>query len=614
MDYFSILNLKQEPFSNSPDPDFFFHSREHQECLQKLELSILLRRGLNVIIGDVGTGKTTLCRQLIRRFAKRDEITTHLILDPLFVDAHELLTAVGKMLMGPKATLGSNEWQIKEQIKQFLFKSGVKEDKTTVLIIDEGQKIPVFCLEILREFLNYETNEFKLLQIIIFAQKEFENAVKKYANFADRINLYHYLKPLSFRDTRMMIKFRLEKSKEANKKIEIFSYPALLKIYRITEGYPRKIINLCHHCILAMIVQNRSKVSAALVRSCIKRAFPREPRRWKGAIATAAAAVFAAFILLSFHFRVPDKLRAMWPDNVTASQSESQQNEQTMAADVKDQQNTPGAADTQNESEATFAAETETTAADSRVTVSEPDSPAKTEQIASLSPGPGAADSDDTAPVESAQAGGQNAALDSMETDPEPQKEIQTVGRSATYDPMLGNITLKRNDTLSRVIQQVYGNYNSRYFRSLILANPVIDDPDRVDVGQTIYLPAIPVSVGPTYQKAWWIQLAEKDNLQAAFDYLRNYPENEPAVRMIPYWNNQKGNRFAIILKAHFSDEDSARQQLSHLPAELITQGRVLSRWENDTVFFANPFSGRRAELSSILKSAAEESAAPAVY
>ena len=74
MDYFSILNLKQEPFSNSPDPDFFFHSREHQECLQKLELSILLRRGLNVIIGDVGTGKTTLCRQLIRRFAKRDEI------------------------------------------------------------------------------------------------------------------------------------------------------------------------------------------------------------------------------------------------------------------------------------------------------------------------------------------------------------------------------------------------------------------------------------------------------------------------------------------------------------------------------------------------------------
>ena len=619
MDYFSILNLKQEPFSNSPDPDFFFHSREHQECLQKLELSILLRRGLNVIIGDVGTGKTTLCRQLIRRFSKRDEITTHLILDPLFADAHELLSTVGKMLMGPQAKLGSNEWQIKEQIKQFLFKSGVKQDKTTVLIVDEGQKIPVFCLEILREFLNYETNEFKLLQIIIFAQKEFENTIKKYANFADRINLYHYLKPLSFRDTRLMIKFRLEKSKEANKKIDIFSYPALLKIYRITRGYPRKIINLCHHCILTMIVQNRNKVSSALVRSCIKRAFPREPRRWKGAVATAAAAVFAVFILLSFHFQVPDKLRALWPDNVNAGQGELQQNEETMAAggsdaasEVMDQQDNPEVPGTEKQSEAILATETDATAADPGASVSEQAAAAKNEQIASFSPSPNAANSEDAGPVESPQGGGRKAALDSP--GPELQKETRTVGRSAPYAPMLGNITLKRNDTLSRVIQQVYGNYNSRYFRSLILANPVIDDPDRVDVGQTIYLPAIPVSVGPTNQKAWWILIAEEDNLQAAFDYLRNYPENAPPLRMIPYWNGQAGNRFAIILKAHFSDEDSARQQLSRMPARLTSEGRVLSRWEKDTVFFANPFSGRRTALSSILKGATEEGATPSVY
>ncbi len=619
MDYFSILNLKQEPFSNSPDPDFFFHSREHQECLQKLELSLLLRRGLNVIIGDVGTGKTTLCRQLIRRFAKRDEITTHLILDPLFVDAHELLTAVGRMLMGPKAKLGSNEWQIKEQIKQFLFKRGVKQDKTTVLIIDEGQKIPVFCLEILREFLNYETNEFKLLQIIIFAQEEFENTIKKYANFADRISLYHYLKPLSFRDTRMMIKFRLEKSKEANKKIDIFSSPALLKIYRTTGGYPRKIINLCHHCILTMIVQNRNKVSSALVRSCIKRAFPKEPRRWKGAVATAAAAVFAAFILLAFQFQVPDKLRALWPDNVTAGQSELQQNEQTMAAggsatasEVMDQQDNPEVPGTEKQSEGTLAAETETAAADPRATVSEQAAAAENEQIASFSPSPNTATSDDAGPVESPQEEGRKAAFDSPE--PELQKETQTVGSRAPYAQLLGNITLKRNDTLSRIIQQVYGNYNSRYFRSLILANPVIDDPDRVDVGQTIYLPAIPVSVGPINQKAWWILIAEEENLQAAFDYLRNYPKNAPPARLIPYWNSQTGNRFAIILKEHFSEQDSAGQQLSRMPAGLTSQGRVLSRWEKDTVFFANPFSGRKNALSSILKSGTEESATPSVY
>ena len=66
MDYFRVFNLNKEPFSNSPDPDFFFQTKEHLGCLQKLELSIRLHRGLSVVLGEVGTGKTTLCRQLIR--------------------------------------------------------------------------------------------------------------------------------------------------------------------------------------------------------------------------------------------------------------------------------------------------------------------------------------------------------------------------------------------------------------------------------------------------------------------------------------------------------------------------------------------------------------------
>jgi len=82
MEYFKLLNLDKEPFSNSPDPDYFFKSRQHNECLQKLELSLRLRRGLNVVIGEVGTGKTTLCRQMIKKFSRDEQFETHLILDP----------------------------------------------------------------------------------------------------------------------------------------------------------------------------------------------------------------------------------------------------------------------------------------------------------------------------------------------------------------------------------------------------------------------------------------------------------------------------------------------------------------------------------------------------
>jgi len=583
MDYFTILNLKQEPFSNSPDPEFFFHSREHLECLQKLELSLLLRRGLNVIIGDVGTGKTTLCRQLIRRFAKRDEINTHLILDPYFLDAHELLTTVGKMIMGPKTKLGSNEWQIKEQIKQHLFKLGVEKNKTTVLIIDEGQKIPVFCLEILREFLNYETNEFKLLQIIIFAQKEFENTIKKYANFADRINLYHHLQPLSFRDTRLMIKYRLEKSKDTNKKIDIFSYPALLTIYRKTGGYPRKIINLCHHCVLAMIVQNRTKVGYRLVRSCIRRIFPREPIRWKGAVATAGIAVFAATILLAF--QMPDQLKALLPEKITANLRALQQAENQGAADPPDSSaetgdpiDTQAAMDTAQHAEAPVAVETEISATDLPTTVSD-ELPAETKtQVASIAEIP--------------------------EASRDLKQDLQNAPQSQEpYAQMLGIITLKHNETLSRVIQRVYGRYNSKYFRSLILANPDIDDPDQVEMGQPIYLPAIPTTVQPKKEKVWWILIEEMDTLEAAYNFIRAYPDHAPPARLIPYWTSQSGIRFAVVLKEYFYDEASAEQHLRDMPTGLSPQGQVSSLWDENKVYFADPFAVRKEAYKSKLKS-----------
>ena len=298
MDYFSILNLNKEPFSNSPDPEFFFHSRQHLDCLQKLELSLLLRRGLNVIIGDVGTGKTTLCRQLIRRFAQKDKTETYLILDPHFLYPSEFLVTVVKLLTGKKPPAGIHDWQVKEYIKHYLFRKGVDQGKTIVLIIDEGQKIPAFCLEILREFLNFETNEYKLLQIVIFAQSEFEKKVRKYPNFTDRISLYHLLKPLSFSDTRRMIKFRLEKSSKSGQKLNLFTYAALWKIFRITAGYPRKIINLCHQSILAMIIQNRSRSNYFIVRKCARRMFREKSGRRKFITATAATVGAAAVILL----------------------------------------------------------------------------------------------------------------------------------------------------------------------------------------------------------------------------------------------------------------------------------------------------------------------------
>ena len=598
MDYFRILNLKKEPFSNSPDPEFFFHSRQHLDCLQKLELSLLLRRGLNVIIGDVGTGKTTLCRQLIRRFSQKEEIETHLILDPQVLNASEFLATVTEMFTGKKPLVGNHDWQVKEQIKQYLFRKGVDENKTIVLIIDEGQKIPAFCLEILREFLNFETNEYKLLQIVIFAQKEFEGTIRKYPNFADRINLYHTLKPLDFRDTRLMIKFRLEKSSNSPQKLSLFTFPALWAIYRISGGYPRKIINLCHQSILSMIIQNRIKSGYILVNTCARRVFPEASnrRRLVRAAAMATAAVAVALLI----FLPADRFQTLQNQGIKSFKT------------VFSRKSNPAVSFPVAESKPrTFRARIAPTDFGSRQrNESEPARPLKTAVAVPTEASIGDKElpkdkpaTKDKAPATLEQPVRQKPLIQPQEPLKEVSKapvvaSVEKTSRDArakitpepTYSTILGQITLKRNETLSRIIIGVYGGFNSKYFKSFIIANPDIEDPDRVDVGQIISLPAIPARVTPLNTLVWWVRIDDRDSLEAAFNILRNHPDSSPAVRLIPYWNPSDGTRFAVVLDKLFKDEYTARNHLQQLPAELASNSTILSRWDKQTVYFANPY------------------------
>ncbi|MBI9077657.1 MAG: AAA family ATPase [Desulfatibacillum sp.] len=273
MDYFQLLDLKKEPFSNSPDPEFFYGSRQHQGCLQKLELSVRLRRGLNVVVADVGMGKTTLCRQLIRRFASDPDVRTHLLLDPACSNAHEFLCIIAQLFGLPGDPEKDTERQLKERIKDFLFSQGVEKGKVIALIIDEGQKLPFHCVEVLREFLNYETNASKLLQIVIFAQTEFDEVLRQHNNFADRVSLYQTLTPLSFGETKALVRFRLREAAEGVVPA-IFSESGFWAVYLATGGYPRKIVELGYKVLLALILQNKKRATWRLVRSCAKRGVP----------------------------------------------------------------------------------------------------------------------------------------------------------------------------------------------------------------------------------------------------------------------------------------------------------------------------------------------------
>jgi len=263
MSYYQILNLQKEPFSSSPDPDFFYHSTEHTTALKRLEIAVRLKRGLSLVLGDVGAGKTTLSRALFQAFnGEEDDFIFHMILDPDFKSEYQFLAYLTKMF-GVSPFLRSS-MDHRETIEKYLFQKGVEEGKTVVLVIDEGQKLSMPFIEILRTLLNYETNEYKLLQLVLLGQMELLPRIKKIKNFMDRVALKYIINPLDERETSEMIRFRLTKAGFDGRN-ELFTYEAIKKIYDLTQGYPRKITLLCHNALERLVMDGRETVTGELI-------------------------------------------------------------------------------------------------------------------------------------------------------------------------------------------------------------------------------------------------------------------------------------------------------------------------------------------------------------
>jgi general secretion pathway protein A len=383
-----------------------------------------------------------------------------------------------------------------------------------------------------------------------------------------------------------MIKFRLEKSSNSRRKLNLFTVPALWAIYRITGGYPRKIINLCHQSILSMIIQNRSKSGYFLVRACARRVFPEESRRRKIMMAGATLAGAAAVILLTL----------LPLDGIIALPSRGLRNIQALFSQNSERVISTPLAQTEIPTVRAQLAPSEFTKP-SRV---EPESkPVLAEKISEsqknekMIPVAKSATVAEPAKTEKATKIEETIQVASV-ADPAPD-DSQTFSTPASApSTILGQITLRRDETLSKIIQRVYGNFNSKYFKSLILANPDIEDPDRVEVGQIISLPAIHVEVTPVTQPVWWVKVDESDGLEDAFDILRNYPDSLPSMRLIPYWTPEEGTRFSVVLHRVYKDELSARNQLERLPAGLSANSRIVSAWDMKSVYFADPYFGRK--------------------
>jgi len=564
MSYYRLLELNREPFSNSPEPDLFYQAPQHVQCLQKLEISIRLRRGLNVVMGDVGTGKTTLSRMLIRKFRGEGNVEMFLVLDPDFGSALEFLVAVARLFGVYTREAASSEWQLKENIKDYLFHQAIQKDRIIVLIIDEGQRLPPFCIELLRELLNYETNTSKLLQIVVFAQKEFKKTLDEHANFADRVNVCHVMNPLNFGQTRAMIRFRIDRASEAGKNPILFTAPALWAVYRATGGYPRKIMMLGHQILLKMIVEDRKRADWSLVRSCIKDTAPVRPvvKTWRLALVPACIA-FAALVLgLTFEKPSTWLTRAVQESGITALY-----------------RGAPGPG--------TPAVEPAVDGDGKGQVLRE----ASLENLPATAPSAGDVPRDSSTglkedPRGTAEKPSARLALD-MPAVPIPPPSAASL-REKEIPESLGRITVKKKNACMQVLRQLYGSSAETHLEGLSKANVKFKDISKVKVGDTIRFPALPAPSRPDQHAAYWVQLVEMETLEDAYEYVNHYTARVARTRILPFWSREGGLRFSVLLGEGFNHEGSARRAMRNLPQKIAASAEIVSDWGEGTVFFAD--------------------------
>jgi general secretion pathway protein A len=267
--YASFFGLREMPFNVTPDPRFLYLSPSHQEALQHLRFGIREKKGFIVLTGEVGCGKTTLCRQLLHEM-EGQAVTTALILNPRLSETQLLQAILTELGVAP---LRRTRKELQEQLNAHLLERNAA-GFDVVLIIDESQNLSFDALEHVRLLSNLETDTQKLLQIILIGQPELRARLQqeKLRQLRQRVLVYFDLQPLSRPHLSAYIAHRLAVAGSEGR--PQFTRAAEGAIFRRTRGIPRLINNLCDKALLAAFVRESHTVSWWDVRRAVREMSP----------------------------------------------------------------------------------------------------------------------------------------------------------------------------------------------------------------------------------------------------------------------------------------------------------------------------------------------------
>lgn len=268
--YAEYFGLTEKPFSIAPDPGYLFMSASHREALAHLLYGLQTEGGFVLLTGEVGTGKTTICKSLLNKIPPSIDLA--FILNPRITET-ELLETICDELHIPRP-IGTSKKNLVDRLNQHLLETNAKGRKT-VLIIDEAQNLAVEVLEQLRLLTNLETDKRKLLQIILLGQPELREMINRpqLRQLAQRITARYHLGPLAKTDIAGYIFHRLQ---TAGGKEMLFNKQAVKQIHKQSLGIPRLINLLCDRSLLGAYTQQKKLVTAATVKQASREVFDRQ--------------------------------------------------------------------------------------------------------------------------------------------------------------------------------------------------------------------------------------------------------------------------------------------------------------------------------------------------
>jgi general secretion pathway protein A len=254
--YKEFFGFKSEPFNITPDSELFYCSEQIDEITTVIEYQLQKRRGFIVLTGDVGTGKTVLCRTLLNKLVN---FNTTLVLKP-FLNEKEILYYICKDFGIIKDNSEINKGELFHLLTSF-FVNTYKEGKNNLIIVDEAQNLSFESFEMIRQISNIELEDTKLVQILFAGQPELIEKLnrKEFRQLRQRIGSVLELKPLNQTDTFNYINFRVQET--MHYKRFLFTRAALKLIYKYTKGVPREINQLSELSLIAAFANNHKTVT-----------------------------------------------------------------------------------------------------------------------------------------------------------------------------------------------------------------------------------------------------------------------------------------------------------------------------------------------------------------